>query len=70
MSSVRSARRVIEESRAAKEEMAMAMPLSLATYIVNMVWGLLDGWISSCVIVADEIARALRTGDIGPFPIG
>ncbi|XP_072975647.1 uncharacterized protein [Typha angustifolia] len=48
----------------------MAMPWGLAVYIMNMVWIVLDDWISSCVTVADEIARALRTGDIGPFPVG
>ncbi|XP_008808784.1 uncharacterized protein LOC103720722 [Phoenix dactylifera] len=48
----------------------MAMPWALAVYIMNMVWMVLDDWISSCVTVADEIAQALRTGDIGPFPIG
>ncbi|XP_020099837.1 uncharacterized protein LOC109718187 isoform X2 [Ananas comosus] len=48
----------------------MAMPWGLAVYIMNMVWVALDGWISSCVMVADEIAHALRTGDVSSFPIG
>ncbi|KAM0951070.1 hypothetical protein DsansV1_C04g0048091 [Dioscorea sansibarensis] len=50
--------------------MVMAMPWGLAVYMMTMVWTVLDSWISSCLFVADEIATALRTGDIGPFPVG
>lgn len=39
------------------------MPWELAMYIMIMVWDALDGWISSCVLVADEIATVLRTGN-------
>ncbi|XP_020254571.1 uncharacterized protein LOC109831624 [Asparagus officinalis] len=50
--------------------MGMAMPWSLMVYLINMVWIMLDGFISSTVTVADAIAGSLRAGDIGPFPIG
>nr|XP_009385571.2 PREDICTED: uncharacterized protein LOC103972899 [Musa acuminata subsp. malaccensis] len=43
--------------------MSMAMPWELAVYIVNMVWDALDGWISSCLSVADEIADVLRAAN-------
>ncbi|URD72488.1 hypothetical protein MUK42_08648 [Musa troglodytarum] len=46
----------------------MAMPWELAVYIVNMVWDALDGWISSCVSVADEIAGVLRASSATAFP--
>ncbi|XP_058106998.1 uncharacterized protein LOC131250738 [Magnolia sinica] len=48
----------------------MAMPWSLALYMVNMVWMFMSGWISSCLTIANEIARSVRTGDIGPFHVG
>ncbi|XP_026666341.1 uncharacterized protein LOC103722451 [Phoenix dactylifera] len=48
----------------------MAMPWGSAIYLMKMVWMILKGWISSCLMVANEIARALRTGDIGPLPVG
>ncbi|XP_077218811.1 uncharacterized protein LOC143853002 [Tasmannia lanceolata] len=48
----------------------MAMPWRMAIYIVKMVWMMLNGWVSSCLMVANEIARSLRTGDVGPFHIG
>ncbi|XP_020099835.1 uncharacterized protein LOC109718187 isoform X1 [Ananas comosus] len=61
---------VFGRSRREREQEEMAMPWGLAVYIMNMVWVALDGWISSCVMVADEIAHALRTGDVSSFPIG
>ncbi|KAG4912913.1 hypothetical protein JHK82_053495 [Glycine max] len=45
----------------------MAMALDAALWIVKMTWIALSGWISSCLIVADEFASSLRSGDIGPF---
>ncbi|XP_065050261.1 uncharacterized protein LOC135680307 [Musa acuminata AAA Group] len=45
--------------------MPMAMPWELAVYIMYMVWDALDGWILSCVLVADEIARSLGTSNVG-----
>ncbi|KAF9679559.1 hypothetical protein SADUNF_Sadunf06G0027400 [Salix dunnii] len=45
----------------------MAMPWSMAIWIANMVWVGLIGLVSTCLIVADELASSLRTGDIGPF---
>ncbi|KAB5551715.1 hypothetical protein DKX38_009026 [Salix brachista] len=43
------------------------MPWSMAIWIANMVWVGLIGLVSTCLIVADELASSLRTGDIGPF---
>ncbi|XP_047066549.1 uncharacterized protein LOC124674549 [Lolium rigidum] len=48
----------------------MAMPWGLAAHIVDMVWALLAGWVSTCLVVANEIARAMRGGEIGPFIVG
>uniref|UniRef100_A0A6N2K0E7 Uncharacterized protein n=1 Tax=Salix viminalis TaxID=40686 RepID=A0A6N2K0E7_SALVM len=48
----------------------MAMPWSMAIWIANMVWVGLIGLVSTCLIVADELASSLRTGDIGPFHHG
>ncbi|CAA7405948.1 unnamed protein product [Spirodela intermedia] len=48
----------------------MAMPWRLVFHMAEVVWMVLQGWLSSCLMVADEIARALRSGDIGPFPVG
>uniref|UniRef100_A0A803MM31 Uncharacterized protein n=1 Tax=Chenopodium quinoa TaxID=63459 RepID=A0A803MM31_CHEQI len=45
----------------------MAMPWSMTLWISKMVWLALAGWISSCLIVADEVASSIRTGDIGAF---
>ncbi|XP_026426772.1 uncharacterized protein LOC113322827 [Papaver somniferum] len=36
----------------------------------RMIWLGLCYWISSCLTVADEIARSIRSGDIGPFHAG
>lgn len=48
----------------------MAMPWNLALYLMRIVWMGLTGWISSCLSFANEIARSLRSGDIGPFHVG
>lgn len=48
----------------------MAMALNAAFYIAKMTWIALSGWITSCLIVADEFASSLRSGDIGPFHVG
>lgn len=48
----------------------MAMRWSLVIYFMSVVWAALNGWVSACLMVADEIARGLRAGDIGPLPIG
>lgn len=52
------------------EESEMVMPLEMAVWTGQMVWMALSGWITSCLIVADEIAVSLRTGDIGAFHVG
>ncbi|KAF7088692.1 hypothetical protein CFC21_091773 [Triticum aestivum] len=48
----------------------MAMPRGLAAYMVDMVWAVLAGWVSACLLVANEIARGMRAGEIGPFVVG
>ena len=48
----------------------MAMPWAMTLWMAKMVWVALTGWVSSCLIVADEVANSLRTGDIGPFHVG
>ncbi|XP_038721776.1 uncharacterized protein LOC120013879 isoform X2 [Tripterygium wilfordii] len=48
----------------------MAMPWSMVLWMAEMVWLALAGWVSSCLNVADELARALRNGDIGPLHAG
>ncbi|XP_042450857.1 uncharacterized protein LOC122035822 [Zingiber officinale] len=48
----------------------MALPWSLAIYVMHVVWAVLNGWVSTCLMIADEIARGLRSGDIGPLPVG
>ncbi|KAF9679558.1 hypothetical protein SADUNF_Sadunf06G0027300 [Salix dunnii] len=53
-----------------RERGEMAMPWSMAIWIANMVWVGLIGLVSTCLIVADELASSLRTGDIGPFHVG
>ncbi|KAF4374474.1 hypothetical protein F8388_016025 [Cannabis sativa] len=45
----------------------MAMPWGMTLWMTKMVWLALSGWVSSCLIVADEIATSFRTGDISPF---
>nr|CAB3464494.1 unnamed protein product [Digitaria exilis] len=45
----------------------MTMPWGVAVCIVDMVWVVLAGWVSTCLVVANEIARAMRNGEIGPF---
>ncbi|KAL4203741.1 hypothetical protein AMTRI_Chr01g105390 [Amborella trichopoda] len=50
----------------------MAFPWNFSFYLASMlvVWDVLKSWISICISAASEIARALRTGDIGPFHVG
>ncbi|XP_030485034.1 uncharacterized protein LOC115701388 [Cannabis sativa] len=48
----------------------MAMPWGMTLWMTKMVWLALSGWVSSCLIVADEIATSFRTGDISPFHVG
>ncbi|XP_074586213.1 uncharacterized protein LOC141841916 [Curcuma longa] len=48
----------------------MAMPWSLAIYVMGMVWVVLHGWVSTCLMIADEIAHGLRSGEIGTLPVG
>ncbi|CAM9002718.1 unnamed protein product [Rhodiola kirilowii] len=48
----------------------MVMPLEMAVWTGKMVWMALSGWVTSCLIVADEIAVSLRNGDIGAFHVG
>ncbi|XP_057249415.1 uncharacterized protein LOC104889470, partial [Beta vulgaris subsp. vulgaris] len=48
----------------------ITMPWSVTLWISNIVWLALAGWITSCLIVADEIANSMRAGDIGAFHVG
>ncbi|CAN6486004.1 unnamed protein product [Victoria cruziana] len=48
----------------------MVLPSALAFSVAKVVWAILRGWISACVTIASEIARALRLGDMGPFHVG
>ncbi|RLM99593.1 hypothetical protein C2845_PM06G01770 [Panicum miliaceum] len=48
----------------------MTMPWGVAVCIVDMVWAVLAGWVSTCLVVANEVARAMRNGEIGPFVVG
>uniref|UniRef100_A0A453SEK9 Uncharacterized protein n=1 Tax=Aegilops tauschii subsp. strangulata TaxID=200361 RepID=A0A453SEK9_AEGTS len=48
----------------------MTMPRGLAPYMVDMVWAMLAGWVSACLLVANEIARGMRAGEIVPFVVG
>ncbi|XP_010276574.1 PREDICTED: uncharacterized protein LOC104611290 [Nelumbo nucifera] len=48
----------------------MAMPWSMSLWLAKMVWVALCSWVSSCLMVADEIASALRSGDVSPFNVG
>lgn len=59
-----------EEVRVSICQTKMAMRWSLVIYFMSVVWAVLNGWVSACLMVADEIARGLRAGDIGPLPIG
>ncbi|KAL9264259.1 hypothetical protein AKJ16_DCAP08480 [Drosera capensis] len=46
----------------------MAVPWKVSIWIAKMVWLALAGWVSSCLIVADDIASSLRSGDIDSCP--
>jgi hypothetical protein len=48
----------------------MTMPWGLAACIVDMVWAVLAGWVSTCLVIANEVARGMRSGEIGPFFVG
>ncbi|XP_078436179.1 uncharacterized protein LOC144706957 [Wolffia australiana] len=48
----------------------MAMPWKLAVHVAELVWIVLQGWMSSCLLVAEEIALALYNGEIRPFHVG
>jgi hypothetical protein len=48
----------------------MTLPWGVAACVVDMVWAVLTGWVSMCLVVANEVARAMRNGDIGPFVVG
>ena len=48
----------------------MTMPWRVAVCIVDMVWAVLAGWVSTCLLVANEVACAMRNGEIGPFVVG
>ncbi|KAM3295558.1 hypothetical protein ACQJBY_038062 [Aegilops geniculata] len=53
-----------------ESEERMGMPRGLSAYMVDMVWAVLAGWVSACLLVANEIARGMRAGEIGPFVVG
>ena len=48
----------------------MTMSWGLAAHIVDMVWMVLAGWVSTCLVIAGEIARGMRNGEISPFVVG
>lgn len=48
----------------------MAIPCSMTLWIGKMVWLAISGWVVALLSMADEIANALRNGDIGPFHVG
>ncbi|XP_006492517.2 uncharacterized protein LOC102610363 [Citrus sinensis] len=48
----------------------MAVTCGFILWMAKMVWIAIKGWVSSCLIVADELASSLRTGDIGPLNVG
>jgi hypothetical protein len=39
----------------------MAMPWDMVLCIAGNVWVLLDAWIATCFLAADEVARLLRS---------
>ncbi|TVU40011.1 hypothetical protein EJB05_13456, partial [Eragrostis curvula] len=43
----------------------MMLPWGVAVCVVDMVWAVLTGWVSMCLVVANEVARAMRSGEIG-----
>ncbi|KAF4370757.1 hypothetical protein F8388_025136 [Cannabis sativa] len=47
----------------------MAMPWGMTLWMTKMVWLALSGWVSSCLIVADEIATSFRTDDLTRIPV-
>ncbi|PUZ36438.1 hypothetical protein GQ55_9G038000 [Panicum hallii var. hallii] len=47
----------------------MSMPWGMAVSVVDMVWALLAAWVSTCLSAATAVARAARTGEIGPLHI-
>ncbi|WVZ62447.1 hypothetical protein U9M48_012198 [Paspalum notatum var. saurae] len=53
-----------------KRPARMAMPWGVAAGIVDMVWAVLAAWVSTCLVIANELARGMRSGDIGPFVVG
>ncbi|CAD6217525.1 unnamed protein product [Miscanthus lutarioriparius] len=53
-----------------REGARMTMPWGLAACIVDMVWAVLAGWVSTCLVIANEVARGMRSGEIGPFVVG
>ncbi|XP_037455361.1 uncharacterized protein LOC119325738 isoform X2 [Triticum dicoccoides] len=57
-------------ARKRESEERMGMPRGLSAYMVDMVWAVLAGWVSACLLVANEIARGMRAGEIGPFVVG
>jgi hypothetical protein len=53
-----------------RRRIRMTLPWGVATCVVDMVWAVLTGWVSMCLVVANEVARAMRNGEIGPFVVG
>lgn len=47
----------------------MALKFEVAMYLGHSVLYALDGWISGVLLVADEIASILRTGDFSSIAI-
>nr|CAB3492760.1 unnamed protein product [Digitaria exilis] len=51
------------------EQAKMSMPRAMAVSVVDTVWALLAVWVSTCLSAATAVARAARTGEIGPLHI-
>ena len=43
------------------------MPLALTVFVVDMVFVVLEAWVSACLSAAAAVARTARTGEIGPL---
>jgi hypothetical protein len=48
----------------------MTMSWRLVACIVDMVWAVLAGWVSTCLVIANEVARGMRSREISPFVVG
>ncbi|KAL3830418.1 hypothetical protein ACJIZ3_019220 [Penstemon smallii] len=47
----------------------MGVGWSMIIQLARMIWKGVRGWVVSCLILADEIAVSLRTGDLSPYHV-